>query len=323
MLGAPGYSTGDVLEKFAVEGGSVMVVPVRFGAGNHLFQVDTGVTLTVLNSSLSLGDPVRTATAVGEGVIDVKLYRSPALAVGRIKFGPGDLVVGADLSWLRRAFGIPVDGVLGMDFLREHIVHMDPDKRTLSFLRVVPNNPGVPVPIEWDPDLHLPYVEATVAAGVKASFLVDTGCVAFDSGGMQSDGMRELVRRGEFRALASGTTQSLTGKTRTGIFRGGLLEIGGFRVDRPLLRESNGSSKLGIGFLRRFAVTLDFPRSKMYLRKGKDFGRADTWNASGLGLESKGGHVEASSVAINTPAKRAGIKPGDVVLEINGLGRTA
>jgi hypothetical protein len=52
-----------------------------------------------------------------------------------------------DLGKLREAAGLKFDGILGMDFLRNHVVRIDFDNDEVNFLRSVGPNPGVRVPV--------------------------------------------------------------------------------------------------------------------------------------------------------------------------------
>jgi hypothetical protein len=55
------------------------------------------------------------------------------------------------------------------------------------------------------------------------------------------------------------------------------LALGDFKVNNPFVGESQ-SNMLGLSFLARFQVTMDFPRAKMYLKKGKPFDGPDQAN---------------------------------------------
>jgi predicted metalloprotease with PDZ domain len=83
------------------------------------------------------------------------------------------------------------------------------------------------------------------------------------------------------------------------------------------LRFSSGDENvLGLGYLRRYRMVIDFPQRKIYLAKGKQFADLDREDLSGLHLLWKRGNVEVASVDDASPAALAGIRPGDVILEI-------
>jgi len=58
---------------------------------------------------------------------------------------------------------------------------------------------------------------------------------------------------------------------------------------------------------------------KVYLRKSAHFGRRDLWNASGIHLWKRSGAVEVAAVDPDSPASRAGLVKGDLLVELNEL----
>jgi S1-C subfamily serine protease len=65
-------------------------------------------------------------------------------------------------------------------------------------------------------------------------------------------------------------------------------------------------------------MTLDLVNDKVYLKKGKSFGRVDSYDLSGLHLLRKDGKVVVHSVDKQSPADAAGLKAGDVLVQVDG-----
>jgi C-terminal processing protease CtpA/Prc len=87
-------------------------------------------------------------------------------------------------------------------------------------------------------------------------------------------------------------------------------------------RSVKRNGAIGGEILSRFKVTFDFPREYLYLKKNSQFKKKFYYNMSGLTLKAKGSrlqHFEITDVREKSPAEDAGIKPGDLVLTINGL----
>ena len=77
-------------------------------------------------------------------------------------------------------------------------------------------------------------------------------------------------------------------------------------------------NSVGLRFLSRFVVTFDFPEATVYLQPGEQFERPEPSATSGLTLLWKNGVPVVERVTPQGPAERAGIHPGDKLLQIDG-----
>jgi hypothetical protein len=309
-----------VLQRFAVaRGGDILLIPVRLAGKDRLFVVDTGSNRTVVDTSLLIGKPreiVRVTTPRGE--MRLGLYDPPDASAGGISLRI-DFVVGMDMERLREVSGYPIEGILGMDFLGQHVVHVDFDRGELLFLKSAPKDAEKVVPITYRPGEY-PWVDLSMAGGKKVLFMIDTGGIGLISGSMKDIELKSLVRKREFLEVGSGLGWTASGTYSDRLFQGKRLFLGDFRVQGPVFSETRGRSALGLGFWSRFVVTYDFPGRKVYLNKGQDYERPDRWNHSGIFLVRKGGLVVVESVDGGSPGAMAGIRSGDVLLAIDGLG---
>jgi len=145
-----------VLERFAISSkGDALVVPVRVAEKTYDFIVDTGATTTIFDTAIPLGQPVGVPVAhAAEGKVEVKAYDPPEAKVGRASLRSLDVVGGMDLDRIRQVTGLPIRGILGMDFLGSHILHIDIDKGQLLLLKSVPIDaesscPSHGNPVKW------------------------------------------------------------------------------------------------------------------------------------------------------------------------------
>ncbi len=90
--------------------------------------------------------------------------------------------------------------------------------------------------------------------------------------------------------------------------------------------ESNSSvyrnGTIGGGITSRFKIIFDFAKEKIYLKKNTDFKKPFRFNLSGLVVKAVGDYLnefEVVEVRDGSGSKLAGLKPGDRLLEINGL----
>ncbi len=311
-----------ILERFAVSKNSdFLLVPVNVRTKDFLFIVDTGADVTLFDTSHPLGEPIGVVTADGaEGEVAINLYRTPDAKLGRTSLGSLDVVAGTDLKYIRQVSGLPIQGILGMDFLGKYVVHVNVVKGELLLLRSVPKSAGVEMPISWEPGVR-PSVVAEIVPGEQIRFTVDTGSSSLGSGSLGVFQVTSLVKSGQVREIGKTFGWSLTGSNSHRLFQGSALNIGGFAVHSPIFHESYGAmpNRLGLAFWPRFVVTFDFPERKVYLRESSYFDRPDRWNATGLHLWKRSDSIEVFAVDPDSPASRAGLKKGDVLVELDGL----
>jgi hypothetical protein len=311
-----------VLERFSVaNNGSDLLVPLTIAGKDCLFVVDTGASMTVFDTSLVFSPPVDVVIADGaEGKAEVKLYGPPEARIGRLPIRPLEAVAGVDLKPVRQITGYPVYGLLGMDFLGRHVIHMDPESGEFLILKSAPVSADQVLPVSWEPG-GIPYVVAEMAPDERIRFAVDTGRGGFDSGDLGVLEVRSLVALHKLRKIGDMLSETISGSRANVLYQGGPLRIGDFVVQSPIFGESHGAipNRLGRGFWSRFAVTFDFPGKKIYLSKAASYGRPDRWNATGLHLWRRHEAIEVHSVDQDSPAARAGFRSGDELIQLDGL----
>src|SRR5262245_40900063 len=134
-------STGSrVLAEFAVfTDGDGLLLPVRIGEKEYAFVLDTGATLSVFDTSLPLGAPIETGEfTTPSGAGPVTFFRAPKASIGKLPFRYGQKIVGFNFTKWRRISGHPIYGMIGMDFLAAHVVHLDFDRGLVRFLEAAP-----------------------------------------------------------------------------------------------------------------------------------------------------------------------------------------
>jgi len=174
-----------------------------------------------------------------------------------------------------------------------------------------------------------PQVRASVD-GISGTFEVDTG----------SRGSLALTRafadRNELARKYDATPEvvlgaAVGGPVRARLVRVKTLELGDVVVANPVaaltVEESAGNSDLagniGNGILRRFSVTFDFPGGALYLEKNASFAQRDIYDRAGLWVERGHKGFEVMHVVERGAGELAGLKPGDVIVAIDGRPWTA
>jgi hypothetical protein len=322
LAARPPAEDAGVLERFEVLGdGDGLLVPVTIRGKTYRFLVDTGASTTMYDLSLRglLGQPRGKETIAGAAVdVAVQQFEAPEAFVGKLPLPREEPVYAPDLGRLRQVSGHPIQGVVGMDFLRRYVVRIDFDAGVLTLQRRAGADPGEAIPLHTDANFRNAFfVEGdVVGSGPAESFLVDTGFCGSGAGALQADLYDSLVALGKMENAGGclAATVGHEGKVQQG--RVQRFTVGSFE-HRGLVFSSARDSRLDLGFWSRYTVTFDFPNRTAYLRKGQRWGHTDGIDRSGLHIHRPAGETVAV-VDADSPAARAGIQTGDVVLTLKG-----
>ena len=239
--------------------GGPLLVPVRLEDGEELpFFIDTGTSFTFLDKSLEpkLGKPIDTATFQSWGhKKKVSVYAAPKMYLGGVPLKLSSRGILTDDCQQWGSLGErPTMGMLGIDCLRHYCIQLDFRAGKIHFLddkEADKGKWGSAFPIvplnSHDPR---PAVAENLFGGNGPHSLIDSGFL--------SDGwlMPKYFDQWTNRAIGP-----LTGKARfpNGLFAGETYPLVSLaRIDV----ESDG---IGLRFLARHLVTLDFPNHTMYL----------------------------------------------------------
>jgi len=299
--------------------GGLILVPVRFEGKIYRFVLDTGCTHNVFDTSLRerLGKPMKTVRVkTASDPVALKIFQAPGALVGKIDLRYSGPVVAVDLAELRRVDGRDIRGIVGMRTLRWLAVRLDFDRERLTvFESDGKQHPewGAAVPIEFTKDL-LPLIKATLPDGSVRPVQIDTG----DNGSCTVEGKLFSTMVAQKKLKTHEALFTDLGKThRKRSARLGDLTIGKTTY-QGLVFDEGLEAKLGLEFLSRHVVTLDFRGRTMYLRPGRRFDRTDEDDMSGVHIWRISGEVQVHSVDRDSPARQAGIRPGDVVVKMDG-----
>ena len=228
---------------------------------------------------------------------------------------------------LEKVEGVPQTGVVGFEVFKRFVVRIDYAQRQVTLL--LPDAFQAPagatvVPFTFNE--MTPQVEGKID-GIPGKFTIDTGSRAtlwvnrpfaekhslFDKPGKKIEALAGWGVGGQGRGLVT---------------RAGLLELGDVRVPAPVTSialQQRGSmadpylaGNVGGGILRRFTVTFDYGRQKIYFEPNASNAQEDTWDRSGLWLNRADAGYRVEDVVADSPAAAAGLKVGDLVLAVNG-----
>lgn len=242
--------------------GQLMCVEVRINDSDPVvFAVDTGASHTVFDPILAarLGLEVKSATPTsGTGTGQVKKSITTA---ARITLNGSSIELPEPWVIDLRNAGLPAGtvGLLGSEIFKSRVVRIDPAASTLSLFEAgsAYEGKGESIPLIVDGDKF--YLEATLEepAGktIKHRLRIDTGS--------DSSINDEVVRQSEeLRTSTLGGGLGENFKSFSGVFASAA--IGPFKFEK-FWGPGGPEPLIGMELLRRFVLTFDAPRGRLYL----------------------------------------------------------
>jgi hypothetical protein len=313
-------------------------LPVKIdGKGPFLMLFDSGgANILQPDVARELGLTVEGALGgggVGESKQDVGMTK-----VGRVELG-GIVVRDQVFATLDlEDFGNRVEGVdhiaglVGYELFKRFPVMVDYQRS-----RAIIYNPetfkyagkGVRVPFRFKG--HIPQVDGTVD-GIAGAFDIDTGSRAsIDLAGPFVDKNGLAAKYASKYRVVSGA--GVGGRVYSSLARAGTLTLGDVSVQKPvayLSQQQKGAfadvylaGNVGYGVLKQFNITFDYARQQLFFEKNADYGRPDVADRSGMWLERNKDGFEVVDVVAGGAAEEAGLRAGDIIVEIDGKPTTA
>jgi hypothetical protein len=298
--------------------GEAIIVPVTVdGIARPLrMLMDSGSTRTVVDKRLSvhLGKTIRREemnTPFGPRIGELR--RLPQAGLGPVQLSRASICVTDDLQHIREGFGCDIDGIIGMDLLRRQILQIDFDNGRVRLLKSATGDLGHREEIVYRPS-GTPAIEASLSGFKPSWFMVDTGCTSWSM--CEQDVIRPLIDAGAaYEPHPSRVRDDSWMIMETCRIRS--ISIGPF-THRNVKVATSHVNALGLPYLSRYVVTLDFPGKAVYLKEGQRYGEADRDDMSGIWLVDRGGRKVVVDVFPGSPAQEAGIRTGDAILGIDG-----
>lgn len=330
----------EVLAEFEIQDGlNQIILPVKFQGEEYQFVLDTGSTYTVFDNSFKdkLGKRFlwpKKATAAHGKKVEVEFFRAPHAYLGPLNLKDSFLIGVCNLDQLIARENRKFQGIIGMKFLKNHIVQIDFDNGKVTFfkgkkdidifffLRSKENKHpewGEPIPLKTKLFSGLRYIRGKLLDDTSADFMIDSGWGSPDS-------LKSSLFEKVHCNLTSGTKHGSMSTTAVKSLNFGKLKVierfsvGSFEYKNNFFQKSN-KSILGLSFLSRHLVTFDFPNHKMYLKKGENFNKPASINISlyqfNLNIRKSGDNIIAFEIDPNGLAYRKGIRQKDILLKVN------
>ena len=315
-------ATAVVCEFDVARNGAPLIVPVAVAGFERPLRMllDSGSAMTIFDTRLraSLGEGVgREQLNTPTGPSWGERCRVSGITLGGVRLGDETVVIACDVKFIASYLGFDdLDGVLGMDALHGQIVQIDFDAGKVRLLESIGADIGVRNDIVYRHS-GVPALAVTLGDLDRRWFAIDTGCI--NSNFCEDELFSTLAVRNQIHDIrpsylldASGTTAA----SNRG--RANRIKIGPFGHQNVQFTTAKINA-LGLQYLSRYAVTLDFPGRAVYLKKGERYDRVDRYDMSGLVVVRRDQEYVVAGVVPGSPAKDAGIVAGDVIRSVGGL----
>lgn len=325
---------------------NLVIIPVRVNDGEDLkFILDTGVRTAILTNQgfvdgiPEVGDRVITLMGVGDQG-EISAYVSSGVSFdlpeGVAATGNSILILKDDYLQLDSFLGTRIHGILGyelfsrfvveIDYMRQQIVLHRPDK-----FRPRRSFQKIPISVE-DTKPYLPGVvlQLNDSTTLTNKLMVDTGASHSLMLNRQSDARITVPKRHISGYLGRGLSGEIYGQ----MARVPQLRIGKYTMKEvtssfpeanafmeAVTERTGNQGNIGGSVLKRFRVIFDYANGALYLKKNRLFRTPFEYNMSGMELKATGPLLTTllvSTLVEDSPASRAGIREGDMIVSVNG-----
>ncbi len=302
------------------------------GKGPFRVLCDTGganIVTPALASSLGLkSEGALQGRGVGEKSEDVALTRVETVQVGDVTVKNQVFAV-YPLASFESVEDVPQSGLIGYEFFKRFVVRIDYEASRLTFTEPAVfkyEGRGAVVPFTYNN--RIPQVEGEID-GIPGKFDIDTGSRASLSL-LAPFAERHKLRERYKTRIEAVTGWGVGGAARGQVTRAESLRLGSVQVARPVTElslQKGGAfvdpyiaGNVGAGVLKRFNVTFDYSRQTIVFEPNARNSEPDVYDRSGMWLNRKGSGFEVIDVLPGGPAEQAALRPGDLILAVDGTG---
>lgn len=301
-------------------------VPVTIAGVAFSAVLDSGAARSVMDravaSQLGLqfqsGYTARGLTSDVEGAIG----EAATVRIGNIALSLSMGVL--DLGALSKASSRPIDMVLGREIFEQGIVDIDFRKERIRFLNrdcALKDSRAIVLPLQNKDGIYS--VTAAVEGMGEADFLLDLGStVSIYLSPAYALEMKLL----EGKKVSTGMTIGMEGLDLSLLstlrsFNLAGVEFRNVPVAIPERWSQRTTGVIGLPVLARFRVQIDAAAGNIRLTPDGDAERTPfSRDRSGLSTYREDRHLRVLHVARGSPAERAGLRPNDRIVAINGIG---
>jgi len=269
--------------------------------------------------------------AGGTEMYDLALNQKIKISAAEIS---GIHMVLMDLTTLKEALGRDFDGIIGYHIIRDFVTAVDFDRRimTLHGKGSKPDLTGYSQhSFEFRGGSNIPVLPLSIELGNGEIY---QGDILFDSGAglslvINTPFVEEHNLREKFDRSYNYFTQNLNSESFATKVLLPKMKFCGYTIENipiDLAGDKQGVSSypgylgiLGSEILNRFNFILDYKKMKLYLKPNSLFSEPFEYRSSGITLRRNGRGIYVFQVVEESPAYKAGLRKGDLVLSVDGL----
>lgn len=322
--------------------GSYVVIEARINGSTPLsFIFDTGVRNTIIthldsNDQLSLTTGRKVPVlGLGSGLDLTGLVSDQnRLQLGKIEYqNRVIMVLEEDILQLSELNGRKINGLLGADLLRDYVVEINYSRKKLLFYDTAsfkaPARYHERMLIDENSKLYLPMTLFDSSMKLRQiKMFIDTGALlnawflTVNNNSSDIHGAKVYARigagfGGEVYGYLARIPQICLGEY---CFEQPIVAFPDSAVVAEIIRRSDRDGTIGSELLSRFNLIFDLHRQKIYFKPNSYFKAPFVYNVAGIEVVQSQPPLpgfEVSAVWNDSPATKAGVRPGDQLVAIN------
>jgi len=300
------------------------------------FIFDTGTTTSLVDSitalNLCLVPDDSQALLLNNDYLEMPMAKIKTLKAGNVVLENRPVIITQSFENYNRILGIPIHGIIGMDFFGKYITQLDFDKFQINLGDFIDTTGYESINASVHNDLF--YINAIIYTSDN-----DSVCnkFLFDSADMTAASLAQpfwtrnnlLAKSTSYYSGINRSSSSLTSASYFAKMQGFKLYNHRFNSvylnltssKRGFFANDTIAGTIGIDILKRFNIIINLKDQKIFLKPNKKYNEPYRINTSGLRVRLNKDLTQSiiESVLQHSPADISGIISGDTLLSINGV----